>query len=107
MLDERAIADPDLSLLEDRRHRHHDGELPGVALEVVGHGDDRLVLVADQNHLRGLVEELRIGLGHVESAERQYRGRREGDHEHRGHEYRHELHASFLSPRRDASAGFH
>jgi hypothetical protein len=51
VLDERPVADPDLPLLEDDGHGHYDGEFFGVTLEVVGHGDDGLVLVADEHHL--------------------------------------------------------
>ena len=107
MLDQGSIADPDLPLLEDGRHRHHDGELLGVALEIIGHGDDGLVLVADQHHLRGVVEQFRVGLGHVESAEGQDGRRREGDDEHCSHENRHWLHTRFLSPGRNVSTVVH
>jgi hypothetical protein len=48
VLDERAVAHANLPLLEDGRHRHHDGELLEVAPEVVGHGENGLVVVADQ-----------------------------------------------------------
>ena len=57
------------SALENGRHRDHDRELLRVALEVVGHGEDGAVAVAHQHHLGGLVEELGVGLGHVEAAE--------------------------------------
>jgi hypothetical protein len=97
VLDEGAVGDPDLPFLEDRGHGHHDGEFLGVALEVVGHGEDGLVLVTDKHHLRGLIEQLGVGFGHIETAEGQRRRRRERDGEDRGHESRRELHTRLLS----------
>jgi len=96
VLDQRAIADPDLALLQHRRHRHHDGELLGIALEVVGHGQHALVLVAHEHDLRGLVEELAVGLGDVEAAEGQHRRRDGDDHEHGDGEHGEALHGVFL-----------
>ena len=46
---------------------------------VVGHGDDGVVAVAGQHHLRGLVEEFGVGLGDVEAAEGLRRGCGERD----------------------------
>jgi len=83
VLDDGAVGDPDLPLLEHRRHRHHDRELLGVAAEVVGHRDDGLAIVTGQDHLRGLVEQLRVGLGHVEPTERERARGGEDDREQR------------------------
>ena len=69
VVEERPLADVDLLALEERRHRDDDGELLGIALEVVRHREDGAVAVAHQDHLRGLVEELGVGLGDVEAAE--------------------------------------
>ena len=69
MVEQRLVADVDLLPLEHGRHRDHHRELLRVALEVVGHGEHGAVAVAHQRDLRGLVEELRVGLGDVEAAE--------------------------------------
>jgi hypothetical protein len=80
MLDEGAVAHADLAALEHRRHGHDDGELSQLALVVVGHGEHGLVVVAGEHHLGGAVEELGVGLGDVEPAERQGgRGPRDGE----------------------------
>ena len=57
-----------------------------VALEVVRHRDDGLVVVADEHDLRRLVEELRVRLGDVEAAECQDCWRGERDDEQGGDE---------------------
>ena len=77
VIDQRLVADVDLLLLEEGRHRNDDGELLEVALEVVGHRQDGAVAVADQGDLRGAVKELGVRLGHVEPAEPEGGGRRE------------------------------
>ena len=70
MIDERFVGDVNLSALDLRRHRDDDGEVARAALEVVGHRHDGPVLIADDDHLRGAVEDLRVALGDVEAAER-------------------------------------
>ena len=51
-----------------------------LALVVIGHGEHGLVVVAGEHHLGGAVEELGVGLGDVEPAERQGgRGPRDGE----------------------------
>ena len=79
VIDERLVADVDLLALQERRHRNDDGELLQVALEVVGHRHHRAIAVAHQHDLRGLVEQLGVGLGDVEAAEAEQRRRRPGD----------------------------
>ena len=76
MLDDRPLAHVDLPLLEEGGHGHDDGELLGIALEVVGHGEHGLILVPRQDNLRCLVEQLGVGLGDVEAAEGEHRRRR-------------------------------
>src|SRR5207237_9071579 len=80
MRDERTVTHADLSLFEHGRHRHDDREFFRIAFEVVRHRDDGLVLVPHENDLRGLIEELRVGLRDVEAAERQD-GRRRDRHQ--------------------------
>src|SRR6266852_6049518 len=46
VFDERAVADADLLLLQERRHRNDDGELLRIAFIVVGHRHDSLITVA-------------------------------------------------------------
>jgi len=46
---------------------HHDGEFFQVSFIIIGHRHDRFVLVMNDGDLRGLVEELRVRLGHVEA----------------------------------------
>ena len=69
MIEERPLGDVDLLALEEGGDGDDDGELFRIALEVVGHGEDRAVAVAHQDHLGGLVEQLGVGLGDVEAAE--------------------------------------
>ena len=69
VIDQRLLADVDLLALEQRRHRNHDGELLRLALEVVRHRHHGAIAVAHQHDLRGLVEQLGVGLGDVEAAE--------------------------------------
>jgi len=71
MVQQRLVADVDLILLKDRRHRDDDRELLGITLEVVRHREHSLVVLSHQDDLRGLVEQLRISLRDVETAERE------------------------------------
>ena len=68
-LEDLRVADMDLALLQDRRHRHDQREFGEVALEIVAHADHGAIAVAREDHLRGFVEELRVGLADVEAAE--------------------------------------
>ena len=69
MLEGGTVTDVDLLALEHGGDGDDDGELPGVTAEVVRHGEDGLVLLADQHDLGGLVKELGVRLGDVEAAE--------------------------------------
>ena len=69
MIDDFLVADVDLALFDERRHRDDDGEFLRIAFEVVHHGDHGLVVVADEHDLRRLVENFRVGLGDVKAAE--------------------------------------
>src|SRR5262249_34054576 len=102
MIDDRLLADVNLLALEERRHRDHDCEFFQVPLEVVRHRHHRAVAVADQHHLRGLVEQLRVGLRDVEAAEAEDRRRRpRGDREKRDTEP-HSFHDLLLYAARSA-----
>ena len=81
---QRAVADVDLLALEHRRDRHDQRELLELALVVVGHGEHGAVAVAHQHHLRGLVEQLGVGLGDVEAAEGERRSRHQEEQGERG-----------------------
>ena len=69
MIDERLVGDVDLSALDFRRHRNDHGEVARLALKIVGHRHHGAVAVADDDDLRGAVENLRVALGDVEAAE--------------------------------------
>ena len=83
MIDDRHVADVDLAAFDERRHRDHDGEVLDVAFEIVGHRQDRAIAVANQHDLRRTVEQFRVGLRDVETAER-LRGQRHGERQRRG-----------------------
>jgi hypothetical protein len=88
VLDERFVTDVDLLSLEERGHGNHDRKLLQVALEVVDHRHHRPIAVTNEDDLRGLVEEFRVGLGDVEAAEAKDRRRRPYDerrHRHAEH----------------------
>ena len=70
MIDQRFVGDMNLSALDRSRHRDDHGEVARAALEVVGHGHDGPVLIADDDHLRGAVEDLGVAFRDVEAAER-------------------------------------
>ncbi len=70
MLEDLAVADVDLALLEHHRHRDDQREFRELALVVVHHADHRAVGVAHQHDLRRLVVEARVRLADVEAAER-------------------------------------
>ena len=60
----------DLLPFDEGRHRDDDREFLDVALVVARHRDGGGLAVARQHHLRGVVEQLGVGLGDVEAAER-------------------------------------
>ena len=69
MVDDFLVADVDLPAFDQRRHRYHHGKLFGIAFEIIDHGNHGLVVLARQHDLRRFVEDLGVGLGHVEAAE--------------------------------------
>ena len=69
MIEQGGVGHVDLVLGEHGGDRDHDGELPGLAAEIVRHGHDSAVLVAHQHHPRGAIEELGVTARDVESAE--------------------------------------
>ncbi len=69
-LENPALADVDLPPLEHPRHRHDQRELRQFPAVVVRHGDDRLALAADEDHLRCLVEEGGIGFADEKATKR-------------------------------------
>ena len=71
MIQQRLVADMDLILLKDHRHRDDDRELLGITLEVVRHRQHSLIVLAYEDDLRSLVEQLRVSLRDVETAERE------------------------------------
>ncbi len=75
MIDNRVLGHMDLLALKHGRGRDHHGEILGLALEVVDHGDDGAVAVAHHHHLGRLVEELSIALGNEKAAEGERLGR--------------------------------
>src|SRR3954452_18166424 len=70
MIDKRFVGDVNLPALDLRRNRNDDGEVAGVALEIVGHRHDGPILIADDYDLRRAVENLRVALRDVEAAKR-------------------------------------
>ncbi len=82
VIDERLLADVDLLAREECRYGNDHGEFLRLALEVVRHGHHGAIAVANQHDLRRLVEQLRIRLRHVETAEAEDRRRRPGDDRH-------------------------
>src|SRR5215831_17014035 len=68
MIDNLLVADMDLILFDQCRNRNNYRILFWISLEVVDHGDDRLIVLPSQNDLRGLVEDLRVGFRDVEAA---------------------------------------
>ncbi len=79
MIDGLGVDDADLVFLDEGRHRNDEGEFTGLALVVARHGDRGLLAVARENDLGGFVEQLGVGLGDVEAAERARRSRRDGE----------------------------
>ena len=80
------VAHVDLLPLDERRDGDDHRELLEIAPKVVGHRDDRAVAVPHEHDLRGLVEQLGVGLGHVEAAEGigpSDAGREQAQHEER------------------------
>ena len=61
------------------RHGNDHGKFLGVAFEIAGHGEDRAVLVAYDDHLRSLVEEPDVPLRNIEAAK--WEGRLKQQHE--------------------------
>lgn len=72
MVDDFLIADMDLASFDERRYGNHHGKLFRIAFEVVNHGDDCFIVLANQDNLRRLVKNLRIGFRDVETAEAIY-----------------------------------
>ena len=95
MVDQRLVGDVDLLALEEGRYRNDDRELLMLAAEVVGHGQDRAVTVAHQDHLGCLVEKPGVGLGDVEAAEGFRPHREQGQHEEE--DRNHATHQTLLS----------
>ena len=79
MIQQRLVADVDLIPLQHRRHGDDHGKFLGIALEVVGHGQHGLVVLPHEDDLRRLVEQLRVRLSHVETAEGEQRLARPGE----------------------------
>ena len=73
MIDYGTITDMNLVFLQHDRHGDHNGELLCIPLVIIRHGNHRAVLVTDEHHLGGLVEEIRIGLRDIETAKRHCR----------------------------------
>jgi hypothetical protein len=69
MIDERLIEDVDLAARDQRRHRDDHREVARLAVKIVGHRHDSAIGVADDDHLRGAIEELRVALRYIETAE--------------------------------------
>ena len=70
LLEQFAIADMNLPLLQHDRHRHHQRELRRLALVVVHQADDGLVVVMRDHDLRRVIDQRLVGLADVEAAER-------------------------------------
>ena len=103
MIDERFVADVNLLAPEKRRHRNHDRELLQISLEVVRHRHNGPIGVANQHHLRGLVEQFRIGLRDVEAAEPENRRRRPRDNRRHDRTKRETFHTLLLCINADAA----
>jgi hypothetical protein len=97
VVDERPIADVNLLAPQERRHRNDDGEFLQRSLKIVGHRHHRSVAVANENDLRGLVEQFRIGLSDVEAAEAK-QGRRRPRHDRRERRGEHESSPHSVAP---------
>ena len=70
LLEQFAIADMHLPLLQHDRHRHHQRELRRLALVVVHQADDGLVVMMRDHDLRRVIDQRAVGLADVEAAER-------------------------------------
>ena len=70
ILEQFAIADMHLPLLQHDRHRHHQRELRRLALVVVHQADDGLVVMMRHHDLRRVVDQLLVGFADVEAAKR-------------------------------------
>ena len=75
VLEQLPLTDVDLLALQHRRHRDHQRELGQGPAVVVAHGEHGAIAVTHQRHLRRVVEQLGVGLPHVEAAEREGGGR--------------------------------
>ena len=64
-----ALHDPDIALLQHGGYGHHHGEVRHAPVEVIAHGDDRALSVADQDDLAAIVKERGVRAGHIEPAE--------------------------------------
>jgi hypothetical protein len=65
------VAHVNLVTFQKRGHRYHERKLLGIAAIVIGHGQDGFRVVAYQDHLGSLIEQLGVGFGNVEAAEAQ------------------------------------
>ena len=68
MVDDCVVRHMYLASFDKRGYRDDNGELLRIPLKVIGHGDDRLVVVTHKNYLGRLVEQLGVGLSDVEAA---------------------------------------
>src|SRR5262249_36169901 len=68
MIDNLLVADMDLTFFDQCRNRNNYRKLFWISLKVVNHGDDGLIVLPDQNDLRRLVEDLRVGFRDVKAA---------------------------------------
>src|SRR5438552_461931 len=68
MIQQRLIANMYLVLFQKRRHWNNNGEFFRITFIIIGHPENGLVFVADQDDLRSLIVELGIRLGHIEPA---------------------------------------
>ena len=86
-LEQLAIADMHLPLLQHDGHRHHQRELGRLALVVVHQADDGLVVMMRDHDLRRVIDERAVGLADVEAAKRARvtrRGENQRYENHRG-----------------------
>ena len=68
MIDESLVGDVNLSARDQRRDRDDHSEITRLATEIVGHGHDRAIGIADEDDLRRAIENLRVAFGHIETA---------------------------------------
>src|SRR5882672_4865852 len=94
MIQQRLVADMDLILLQHGWHRDDYRELLRIPLEVVRHRQHRLIVLAHQDDLRGFVEQLRVSLRDVETAEREESRAMPGGPSDEGRDQNQSFHAS-------------